>query len=235
MRLMPASVLSALALLAPIGAAASPMSCQPGTAADYLALGAAGCLDSFGVLLNNFAFSTSGGISVPLSEVMVSPGVSMVPAFVSPTGITVDFSPAIVVPPSKSFSVTLGFTETFQGAVPLFAADFLSLYTNQFNTDHPDPFIRTFDFTVTTNGKAMHFDDGPYAGIGASVPIMQGSSASMLLTYAFYDPPTTQTTIQGFELATERLPEPSTWVLMVSGLFAAGLIRGGRPRDRGRQ
>lgn len=47
----------------------------------------------------------------------------------------------------------------------------------------------------------------------------------MLATYAFSDPPTTQTTIQGFELATERLPEASTGVLMLSGLLATALIR----------
>ena len=84
----------------PLEVFASPLSCQNGTAADYIALGSVGCLAGNAGVISNFEFSISPNFLLPLGSVQVSPLAQDVGLFGQQysstlTGLTLTFSPAL--------------------------------------------------------------------------------------------------------------------------------------------
>ena len=210
----------------PLEVFASPLSCQNGTAADYIALGSVGCLAGNGGVISNFEFSISPNFLLPLGSVQVSPMAQDVGLFGQQysstlTGLTLTFSPALAPTFGETIDLIIGYTVTFPVSRPIF--------DEGYRVNLTPPGFRGLLFqngtsTVRLDGAPfVSFDANSLAGGEVGFP----NSASIDVRYSFPIWADTEgREIAGFAMSVSSgsAPEPSSWLLTLSASILVGVL-----------
>lgn len=221
------------ALFMTVASFAAPIPCTTGTAADYVALGATGCVDPNGVVISGFTVSTAGALNVPLSTILVTlgaPDTSGDPnhIFFIP-GLTLTLTPAAVIPPSSTAAFTAGVTFTMPPGLPFRGqamASWVIFWGLQLLSPPPQAIPVSFHSTISEDGNLLA--DTTDCCLGLGVPLQPGLSASILNTYFWTTPSNTQVSLTKFEFAARTqlpVPEPASQVGIFIALGLATLLR----------